>query len=275
MLPWRDPGDLPGPRGSVMSRFIRLVVSALTVALASALSSAPNAQEHGDSGAPLWEYQGEAGPNNWGDILAEYALCQTGGRQSPVDLPAGAPTTGASVDFDYRPTPLNVVNNGHTVQVNFEPGSTLIVDGTAYGVAQFHFHAPSEHTVEGVAAPLEMHIVHQADDGTLAVLGVLFYLADEDNEALAEFFSNLPAAHEDITLNGEIDLSAILDLSSPLVSYGGSLTTPPCSEGVHWFVATEAETISRAQLAAFVGVVGFNARPVQPLGERTFDATAP
>lgn len=237
--------------------------AAIAIMAGAGLWSVAAAQE-----AHHWTYQGEAGPANWGELEDEYAACAVGLEQSPIDLPADAGPSRVDLVFDYGPTGLHVVNNGHTIQLDYDPGSTLTVDGKAYAVVQFHFHVPSEHTVEGVASPLEMHIVHRADDGALAVVGVLFDFAEADNGFLAPFWNDLPAAEETVDLPGTINVADAFDPAGGTYGYRGSLTTPPCSEGVSWFVMAGHQSVSTAQVAGFVALLGMNARPTQDPNQR-------
>ena len=217
-----------------------------------------------------WGYQGEAGPAHWGTLGDDFATCGVGRRQSPVTLPADAPPTSLALGFAYAPTALNIVNNGHTVQVNHDAGSTLTVDGKPYTILQFHFHTPSENTVLGVAVAMEMHIVHAADDGALAVVGVLFDIGEADNPFLATFWDGLPTAGVETRIDGVVNVADAFDPSDGITSFAGSLTTPPCSEGVTWLMVKQHETVSKVQLAEFVELIGFNARPTQPLNDRDF-----
>jgi len=217
--------------------------------------------------APHWGYQGEAGPAHWGAIDDAYEACAIGQQQSPIDIPADLPPTGVDLAFDYEETGLHIANNGHTILVAYDPGSAIRLGGKIFAVAQFHFHVPSEHTIEGVAAPLEMHIVHQAADGALAVIGVLFDFAEDDNPFLAEFWDDLPAEGE-IERPGSINIAAAFDPAGPFFAYPGSLTTPPCSEGVSWLVMADHQTVSKEQVADFVAILGLNARPTQPANTR-------
>lgn len=237
--------------------------SALAIVAAFSVLPVATAQE-----AHHWTYQGEAGPANWGELEEAYAACAVGLEQSPIDFPAGAAMSEVDLVFDYRPTALHVVNNGHTIQLNYDPGSTLTVDGKAYAVLQFHFHVPSEHTVEGVASPLEMHIVHRADDGALAVVGILFDFTEADNAFLAPFWNAMPGAEEAVELPGALNVADAFDPAGGKYAYRGSLTTPPCSEGVSWFVMADHQSVSTAQVAAFVALLGMNARPTQAPNDR-------
>ena len=225
--------------------------------------------------APHWGYgEDDLGPAHWGELSPVWAACGEGTEQSPVDLPGDvAPSTHPEMEFDYAATPLNIVNNGHTVQVNYAPGSMLTVDGHAWELLQFHFHAGSEHTIDGARSPLEMHLVHRDADGNLGVVGVLFE-EGEANAALTDIWANLPAEEgEPADVAGVMaDAAALLPAGHASWRYNGSLTTPPCSEGVSWFVMSEKVSISAEQLADFTGIIHDNYRPAQPLEERHIEA---
>ena len=215
-----------------------------------------------------WTYEGEEGPEHWGEISADYEACASGKAQSPIDIAGAKAEDLANIAFDYKTSKLNILNNGHTVQVNYDPGSSIELDGTRYDLAQFHFHAPSEHSIAGKAADAELHLVHKSADGKLAVVGVLIEKGAE-NPAFATVWQNLPAeAGEPQTLAGEVDAAAMLPAEQMTYRYDGSLTTPPCSEGVEWNVMTTPIQMSEAQLAAFTALFEGNNRPVQPLGDR-------
>lgn len=223
--------------------------------------------------APHWAYEGDVGPEHWADLSPSFETCASGAEQSPIDLPdAPAEGTIPELALAWSPTAVTIKNNGHTVQVDYDPGSTLTIDGTDYTLKQFHFHAESEHTIGGEAAPLEVHLVHADASGNLAVVGVLLTdLGEIDNPAFAPVFENLPAsasAAEPIA-GATVDAAAFLPAETAFYHYAGSLTTPPCSEGVKWFVAQRPVALSAAQVAAFTGLFEGNARPVQPLGGRT------
>lgn len=219
---------------------------------------------------PHWEYEGEAGPVHWGELSEEYALCATGQSQSPIDLFDAASTDLTDIVFNYQPSDLTIKNNGHTVQVDYAPGSTITVDGVDYELKQFHFHHPSEHAVDGVIYPLEMHLVHADADGNLAVVGVFIKEGQDDNAAFAPVFENLPTEKVDATaIDGvSVDAAALLPAEHAFYTYSGSLTTPPCSEGVHWIVLSTPVTLSPAQIQQFAAVFPLDARPLQALNGR-------
>jgi carbonic anhydrase len=222
-----------------------------------------------------WSYAGETGPSHWGELAAEFAACATGTRQSPVDLGGPIPRDLPDVVFDYRPSPARILNNGHTVQVEVDPGNRIEVDGESFQLVQFHFHAPSEHTVGGEQADAELHLVHASAEGALAVVGVLIRDGAE-NAAVDPFWDELPAEPSPARpLEERIHLEDLLPTNRTVVRYDGSLTTPPCSEGVRWVVMTETVDMSRDQLRTLTSIIAGNRRPVQPRNEReiAMDAT--
>jgi carbonic anhydrase len=259
-------------------RFVQLgvagaaVVAGVTVGdsgpgLARADDATPSAEEHESA---HWTYEGEEGPEHWGELDPDYASCSGGTQQSPIDVSKTNGADIANIEFSYQPvSPLHLINNGHTLQVNIPEGSSITLDGVTYPLKQFHFHAPSEHTVDGRAEAMELHLVHMTDDGTTAVVGVL--LAEgEGNPALTAVFEAMPAmAGSEQEVTGSVDLAALLPEQRTTYRYMGSLTTPPCSEGVDWLLMTEASSVAPAQVEAFRTVFGADARPVQPLNGRT------
>jgi len=215
-----------------------------------------------------WGYSGHEGPDNWGTLSADYHACSAGKMQSPIDLNAGNMWDTVSVKTNYKAVELEILHNGHTVQFNVGDGSTMISHGKAYKLLQIHFHTPSEHVTNGKPAPMEAHFVHQASDGALAVIGV-FYTEGETNTALQAVFDHLPTTKTDAMKKGvNIDPSELLPAISGFYRYMGSLTTPPCSEGVNWFVLKKPDTASKAQIDAMHKAIGNNARPAQPMNNR-------
>jgi carbonic anhydrase len=220
---------------------------------------------------PEWSYSGSTGPENWGSLSTEYAACSNGREQSPVDLTGGSGGPPA-LDVAYGSSPLALTNNGHSVEAKVEGDNTISLDGKGYTLDQFHFHAPSEHTMDGEAFPLELHFVNVADDGTAAVLGVMVE-EGEDNPAWAEVARGVGSApaEGDTAEVASTDLAALLPDDpggAGRWSYAGSLTTPPCTEGIAWTVFSEPVEMSAEQIASFTSAYDSNARPVQPLGDR-------
>ena len=222
-----------------------------------------------------WSYEGATGPQAWGDLSDDYALCKVGKMQSPIDLAQSNARGTISALTDYRPGPLTVLNNGHTVQVNFAAGSTLTSGVMQFNLLQVHFHTPSEEAVNGKRYPMVAHFVHADSAGRLAVLGILFEEGAENPE-LAKIIAAAPKSRADAkTVAGvTLDPNGLLPGDLEVYRFMGSLTTPPCSEGVNWHVAHTPVTASPAQLAALKAIMGDNARPVQPLNGRLVVAPA-
>lgn len=218
---------------------------------------------------PHWTYEGEDGPDKWGELDPAYALCATGEAQSPIDLTGAQAVDLKNIQFDWQPSAMNVFNNGHTIQVNYDAGSFITYNEIQYQLVQFHFHHPSEHTINGEFFPMELHFVHKDANGALAVVGVMLKEGKEDNPAFADLFANLPAEKGDpqpttITL----DANLMIPADHTFTTYVGSLTTPPCTQGVRWLVLSEPVELSAKQLEAFSAIFELNARPVQALNDR-------
>jgi len=217
-----------------------------------------------------WGYSGEGAPSHWGEMDPQFSACASGKAQSPIDLPKSAKAANKPLAFDYRPGAKKIFNNGHTVQVEYEAGSLLTLDGRAYELKQFHFHAPSENTIAGKHYPLEGHLVHADKDGHLAVVAVMF-TEGKPNALVESLWGSMPSKEdEQHVFASPLDASGLLPTSRHYYRFAGSLTTPPCSEGVTWLVFSQPVTVSPKQLAAFTQTMGFaNNRPVQPLNSRT------
>ena len=216
-------------------------------------------------------YGPENGPAQWASLDPAYAQCAEGTEQSPIDLTDARPSELPRIDVSYRPSELEVENNGHSIEAVPPPGNSVEVDVTEYELDQFHFHAPSEHQVDGNSLPMEFHFVNLSADGEPLVLGVLVEQG-RSNPAAAELVKALPP-NEGVTLPvpGEVDLLDLLPAdpdSAPRWSYDGSLTTPPCTEGVDWNVFKQPIEMSAQQIAAYTSIYGDNRRPVQPLNGR-------
>ncbi|WEF31926.1 carbonic anhydrase [Pseudoduganella chitinolytica] len=242
----------------------------IMVAAALAAMASVQAAEHTP---PHWEYQGKAGTAHWGDLEPGFSACKLGKAQSPIDIHAVRHGAPAPIDFAYAPSHAEIVNNGHTVQVNLPEGGAVHLASGDYQVVQFHFHTPSEETVNGKHYPLVAHMVHRNAAGELAVVAVLFKEGKE-NPALKPLFAGLPAhAGDKHAVEGDFNLAALLPARHDYYAYMGSLTTPPCSEGVHWQILKQPVDISKRQLAAFRKLYPMNARPVQPLNGRVVEVT--
>lgn len=223
---------------------------------------------------PHWSYGSDANPTQWGRLSHDFALCDVGHDQSPIDVNHVILGSPAAIEFNYAPTPLTVVNTGHTIQVNYEAGSSVTIDGKSYELVQFHFHTPSEHTTDGHASAMELHLVHQNAAGELAVVGILMNVGAE-NPAIAPIWDHIPGSEETNTDAGlTINAADFLPSNTSYYSYAGSLTTPPCSEGVRWNVLAEPIELSEEQVAAFAALYPVNARPVQPTNGRMIELHA-
>ncbi len=218
-----------------------------------------------------WSYHDDAtGPERWKDLCADYAPCG-GRRQSPIDIVTAdaVPDPELSApEFRYRPVPLHIVNNGHTIQVNVPEGLAVVVNGKEYPLLQFHFHALSEHTLDGTHFPLEIHLVHRRSDTELAVIGVMI-AEGEAHPFFTQYLEDLPAPGAEVRGQAAFDLTNWLPADRGYYHYAGSLTTPPCSEVVAWYVMKEPVYASKTQIERMAELLQGNYRPVQPLYGRT------
>jgi len=217
-----------------------------------------------------------AGPAEWGSLPGN-AACAAGKRQSPVDLATRIPFPVEAKDlpnlaFKYGTTRLHLVNNGSTIRADVDKGSTVAIDGAVWTLLQFHFHTPSEHSLDGLHYPMEMHLVHAGPDGKPGLVVGVFLVQGGDTPALAPVFASLPkekgAKRDDAAV--AIDLDKLLPAARTYLAYEGSLTTPPCTEGIRWYVLQSPMGITGEQLGAFVSLPHMTPtnRPVQPLAGR-------
>lgn len=223
----------------------------------------------GTASAEEWSYKGETGPDKWSELDAKYAMCSMGRNQSPIDLGGFVEADLEPLVLDYKSQAAGIVNNGHTVQVNYTSGSTLAVDGHTFELKQFHFHSPSENHINGESFPMEAHLVHADEDGNLAVVAVMFEERDP-NPLLTELWKALPAqAETENDLPEGLSVEQMLPSDSDYFRFNGSLTTPPCSEGVWWLVLKQPATASKAQVEQFSKTIGFaNNRPIRSVYAR-------
>lgn len=215
-----------------------------------------------------WTYTGIEGPEHWAMLSQEYMVCEAGSQQSPINIRQShhADTQEALV-FHYMPTHVHVANNGHTIQVDYKSNSGLHVNDRTYHLRQFHFHLPGEHQVEATRYPMELHLVHQDPMGHIVVVGVFLELGAA-NSWIARIWEWMPKTADEEITPLSMNIADLLPTNTHHYSYRGSLTTPPCTEGVQWILLKEPVQISGEQRQQFAEIIGEDARPVQPVGER-------
>ena len=215
-----------------------------------------------------WSYEGEGAPEHWGDIDPRFTTCSNGVNQSPINLTGFTEADLPAITFNYNLISTEMLDNGHTEQINIKEGSSITVDGIVFELKQFHFHSPSENNINGKSFPLEAHFVHASKDGKLAVVAVMFE-EGKANAALTELWAQMP---EKVGEHHAIDakhLDALLPEDRDYYRFNGSLTTPPCTEGVRWLVMKKSVTLSKAQIETFKEVMHHqNNRPLQPTNAR-------
>lgn len=234
-----------------------------------------------------WSYvDGPGGPENWGQISGDNLACTKGKTQSPININVdnAVKVDLEPLEFMYRPSPLNIIDNGHTIMVKYGEGSNLMVNGRQYRLIQFHFHKPSEEAINGERMDMVVHLVHQHYDGSLAVVGVLMSTKGmggaerkswwgssygQANPLISTLWNNLPLIKDKESSPGVlIDVNQFLPSDKAFYTYMGSLTTPPCSENVLWFVMKNPISVSEEQVKNFGRIYPMNARPLQPKGDR-------
>ncbi|WP_419768040.1 carbonic anhydrase [Arcobacter sp.] len=251
--------------------------------LVSGILLAANASENGEAKTSSethkkheshasWSYVGNNGPKFWGTINSSFQTCENGERQSPINIAKEATVATNSLGnlfFDYKDTDISIVNNGHTIQVNSDNQSSALFQGKKFKLLQFHFHSKSEHTVNGEYYPLELHLVHQAEDGELGVVGVFFKLGDY-NSSLQKVLKFMPkdAGAKNASDKFSINPNDFLPKDRGYYHYLGSLTTPPCTQIVEWYVMKNPITLSQKQLEQFQNLYNGNFRPTYPLNKR-------
>jgi carbonic anhydrase len=229
-----------------------------------------------DAHPPHWTYGGATGPAHWGGLEPEFGACGLGHAQSPIDIRSADAQKAElpAIEFAYKPSPLKVLDNGHTLKVLPAPGSSITVDGHRYELVEFHFHKPSEESIDGKRHDMVAHLVHRDADGKLAVVAVLLD-AGALNTMVAAVWNNWPARKDAETevADVQVNVADLLPADHGYYTFAGSLTTPPCSEGVTWFVLRQPSTLSEGEIARFGSVYPMNARPLQPLHDRVVRAS--
>ncbi len=243
--------------------------AAVTARSGAAAAAEQGAALPGKAGhATHWSYSGLGGPQVWGKLKPEFSQCAIGQRQSPIDIREGIALDLDPVQFDYQPSSFSVIDNGHTVQVNVAPGNSIEVNGRRYALQQFHFHRPSEERVNGRQFEMDAHLVHKDAEGRLAVVAVLLERGAAQ-PLLQTVWNNLPLEkNEEFTARTPIDLNQLLPTDRRYYTYMGSLTTPPCSEGVLWMVMQQPVPMSAQQIDIFSRLYPMNARPIQQAAGR-------
>lgn len=248
------------PRWNMMSRLL-LMILLLIVGIGIGWAADEHAPSH-------WSYEGEESAAHWGMRSSAYMACEVGSHQSPINIsmPRHAQQQERLV-FHYQSTGVRALDNGHTIQVNVPSGNELHLNSRIYYLSQFHFHDPSEHHVEGRTYPMEIHLVHRDRKGHVVVIGV-FVETGSPNQSLADIWAMLPMKAGEVGSEHPFNPQDLIPSDSHHFSYHGSLTTPPCTEGVQWIVLRDPIAMSTQQIAQFVSIIGHNARPVQPLHGR-------
>lgn len=257
------------------SRFARrsyAILLALVCLVASgAFAQGQGGTAHGDHADPAhaWTYSGDTGPEHWADLSPDFARCGSGKLQSPIDIVKPTPAELPPIHFEYHASPLKVIDNGHTIQVNYAKGSSIVLGGKRYDLVQFHFHHPAEEAIDGQHAPMVVHLVHQNVQGKQVVVAVEVK-EGAPNQLIGVLWDNLPATKGKEVENDAVQLEAIelIPANHAYTTLIGSLTTPPCTEGVIWLVLNTPMSFSKAQIDRFAGIYPDNARPIQPLNGR-------
>ncbi len=222
-----------------------------------------------------WSYGGDTAPAKWATLEPDFAACSAGKAQSPVEIVHDAvhDTHQPHLQFAYQTAPLHIIDNGHSIQVNYPPGSFISVGDKKFELVQFHFHHPSEEWIDGKNFDMVAHLVHKNAEGKLAVIAVLLSSGGE-NPFLKTLWANLPKEKEKESAPAGVTINAtdLLPKDRSYYTFMGSLTTPPCTEGVRWFVMRHASSLSAPQLATFAKIYPMDARPVQPLNGREVDS---
>lgn len=263
----------------------------MSALLACVLMQAAYAATNDSSTKVEWGYKGATGPTHWGDLDSSFAVCATGKEQSPININGkNKPDTSSSFEVHYEPASLGLIDNGttgvqideqyyivsggHGIQLNVpsdrQAKETLILDGKRYHLLQFHFHTPSENQMRGQTSAGEIHFVHQGEDGAVAVIGV-FVKVGAANPVLETIINDLPKEEgKEVAVKEMLNISSLIPTKGGAYRFAGSLTTPPCTEGLTWLVMADAITASSEQIVKLRHASnGTNARPVQPLNKRT------
>ena len=248
-------------RRSVLSGLAAAAVCPICLSRGASAEEAHGHEKH-------WTYEGEEGPEHWGEIKPEFKSCAIGIQQSPINLAKPVHAELSKLTVDWKPFPLTVTNNGHTIQVNTPAGSSIADGGEKYNLAQFHFHHPSEHLLDGKGLPMEVHFVHFNEKKDAALVLGIFIVEGAANDTLGQIFANMPKEKGETPTTLTLDPAKLLPAKLDRYRYEGSLTTPPCTEIIHWNVLRASITASAAQIKTFAALFTNNARPALPLNRR-------
>ncbi|MCI5130939.1 MAG: carbonic anhydrase family protein [Candidatus Electrothrix sp. EH2] len=221
------------------------------------------------SGGRQWGYSGAIAPEHWGSLDPAYILCATGMNQSPINLTDCIEAELEPIKFQYSGLVTEIVHNGHTIQAKYTAGSTISLNGHTFALKRFHFHTPSEHLLNGEQFPLEAQFVHADPDGNLAVIAVLYSLGEENAE-LEKIWRQMPAeTGRGAGMSSQVRADDLMPENKEYYRFNGSLTTPPCTEGVLWLVMKHSVPVSEAQVKQLADALQYpNNRPVQPINAR-------
>ena len=239
------------------------VLKSLSFALALTVTSSAS-----ETKKAHWGYEGVGSPEKWSELKPEFHTCKDGVNQSPIDLKDFVDAKLPALTFNYNSSSTEILNNGHSVQVNIASSSTVEIDGIKFELKQFHFHTPSENNINGKSFPLEAHFVHASKEGELAVVALMFE-EGEENKMLSQLWAKMPTKSGDKIELKIADVTTLLPKDRDYYRFNGSLTTPPCTEGVRWLVMKKSTTISKSQIEKFAKVMGHpNNRPMQDTNAR-------
>jgi len=248
-------------------------ITLATLILTTGCTPSAGGAKHADHHTKHWGYNGEVAPSHWGELDEKFHMCSEGKQQSPIDVIATTDSELAKLALSYKKDAKGLVNNGHTVQVNIVDGSTLTLGSDVYTLKQFHFHTPSENHLNGKSYPLEAHFVHATKDGKLAVVSVMFQEGSA-NSALNRIVKTFPLGlnkEQKIELSSDY-INVMFPSDMSYYKFMGSLTTPPCSEQVKWFVMKAPMSASKDQIASMHTEIGQdNNRPIQPSNKRKIE----
>lgn len=218
-----------------------------------------------------WSYEGESGPSHWSELDEQYERCSQGKQQSPIDIDVDHLVSKLShLDLYYHSFYVDLINNGHTLIEQVVEPRALVLDEVPYTLLQFHFHTPSEHHVNGKEYPMEIHFVHISKESEYAVMAIFLQESSEENQFLKHFIGHLPThINEEIAFNDKADPIETIPVDHSFYYYEGSLTTPPCTEGVHWILMEQPVSATRDQIEAIHQIIKDDNRPIQPRRNRT------